>query len=168
MESSNHKDYLLSFASDVRRIRREYGFSCEELAERAGIHPNTVAVAERAERDLNTITQTRIFAALGCREVRLSNRYLDLSFSEEFCARSDLLALDEPFIIRCIGETVRKKRQSSGLTLQEVSNLTCLHINSLWNCENGLVIPKEYTLVRLYNALGIQSVEAESSGLNCS
>jgi len=160
------KNYLSSFAGDIRRIRKFYGFSREELAERAGIHPNTVAVAERGERDLNTITQTRLFAALGCREVRLCDGCLDLSFAEQFCCRADILALDEPYIIRCIGEMVRRKRLALDLTLEDLASLTGLHLNSLWNCENGLVIPKGNTLVRLYQALGIRGVEAECGGLN--
>ncbi len=159
-------EYLASLAGDVRRIRKLYGFSREELAERAGLHPNTVAVAERGERDLNTISQTRLFAALGCREIRLCDGCLDISFSEECCIRGDLLALDEPFIIRCIGETVRRRRIALDLSLEELSSLTGLHLNSLWNCEKGLVIPKGNTLVRLYLALGTQWVEAESRGLN--
>ncbi len=166
MENVFLNEYLSSFGSDIRRIRRYQGISLEGLAERAGVHPNTIAVAERAERDLNIISQTRIFAALGCKEVRICEGYLDLSFSEECSTRGDLLGLDVSFIIRCIGENVRMKRIELGLTLEELSSITGIHLNSLWNCENGLVVPKGHTLVRLYQALGINCVKAESRGLN--
>ncbi len=157
-------DYLLSFAEEIRKARRYAGYSREKLAEQAGVHPNTIALAERAERDLNIISQTRILAALGCRKVSLCDGCLDLTFSEEWCERDDLLALNDSFIISCIGETLRRKRNALGMTLEDLSSKTHLHINSLWNSENGLVIPKGNTLFKLYDALGIINVQVDTGG----
>lgn len=159
-------DYLLSFAEELRSARKGLCLSRDELAEMAGLHPNTIAVAERGNRDLNTITQTRIFAALGCREIGLNDGCLYLLTGNEPSPREDLLHLNDPFIIRCIGDTIRQKRAELGLTLEEMSVMTGMHVNSLWNCEHGLVIPQGNTLVRIYQSLGITTLGACSRGLD--
>lgn len=159
-------DYLLSIAEELRTARKNLDLSREKLAEMTGLHPNTIAIAERGERDLNTITQTRIFAALGVREVRLSDGCLDLTFGEKPLIRQDLLELSSPFVIRCIGEFIRHRRIELELTLEEMSVLSGLHMNSLWNCENGLVIPQGNTLVRIYQSLEISHLGACSRGLD--
>ena len=167
MLCSKKFDYLQSFARQIQRARKERGLSREELAEKAAVHPNTIGVAERAERDLNVLTQTRILAVLGCGEMRI---YDDVYFA---CTgdgvpsptRTDILAMRDAQIIRDIGKAIRDRRLVMDLRLEDVAQMAGLHINSVWNCERGLVVPDGNTVFRLYRVLGVSRLVAGERGL---
>jgi transcriptional regulator with XRE-family HTH domain len=52
------------FASNVRRLRLERGYSQEELAERAGVHRTYVGMLERSEKNVTIYNIERIADAL--------------------------------------------------------------------------------------------------------
>ena len=55
----------MAFGRRVRQLRRERGFSQEELAHRAGLHYTYVGGIERGERNPALVNIGRIAAALG-------------------------------------------------------------------------------------------------------
>ena len=57
-------DAQVLFAANMRRIRKEKQLTQEQVAERAGLHPNYVSSVERGERNLSIANIERIAAAL--------------------------------------------------------------------------------------------------------
>jgi transcriptional regulator with XRE-family HTH domain len=57
-------DPLETFASNLRRHRKERGLSQEELAHRAGLHMTDVGRIERAQRDPGVRTVAKLAAGL--------------------------------------------------------------------------------------------------------
>lgn len=57
-------DAQVLFAVNMRRIRKEKRLTQEQLAERAGLHPNYVSSVERGERNLSIANIERIACAL--------------------------------------------------------------------------------------------------------
>lgn len=160
-------EYLHSLAVQIRHARSAYRFSQEELADRAAVHLNTVGIAERAERDLNVLTQTRILAVLGCEEIQLRGDAYRVRFGAEpsSAMRKDIMALQDAYIVRNIGASIRERRIALRLSLGDVARKTGLHRNSVWNCEQGLVIPDGNTVFRLYRALGVSRLVAGDWGI---
>lgn len=52
------------FAVNVKRRRRELGFSQEELAERAGVHRTYIGMLERCEKNVTIYNIERLACAL--------------------------------------------------------------------------------------------------------
>lgn len=170
MHDSATSEYLQGLALQIKYARREHRLSQEELAERAVVHPNTIGVAERAERDLNILTQTRILAALGCQDIHIQGDTYSIRFGEMFpsSVRMDIMALKDAQIIQSIGQSIRIRRIELGYTLEDVAMLSGLHLNSVWNCEQGLVIPDGSTIFRLYRALKVSRLVAGGWGIHLS
>ena len=61
---------LTKFGNNVRALRKERGFSQEELAHRAGLHRTYVGMIERAEKNISLMNIERIATAL---EVQISD-----------------------------------------------------------------------------------------------
>jgi len=57
-------DIVKLFAANVVRLRKELGFSQEELAERSGLHRTYIGSIERAERNISIKNLARIAKAL--------------------------------------------------------------------------------------------------------
>lgn len=58
-------------ALNVRRERKERGFSQEELADLCGLHRTYIGAIERGERNLTVNTLAKIANALNCEVVKL-------------------------------------------------------------------------------------------------
>lgn len=56
---------VVTFAENVRRLRRESGMSQEELADRAGLHRTYIGMLERAEKNVTIYNIERLSKALG-------------------------------------------------------------------------------------------------------
>jgi len=167
MRDSDILEYLQSFAEQIKHARAAFRLSREDLAERAEVHPNTIGIAERAERDLNVLTQTRILAVLGCQEMRLRGNVYEARFGAEplRVERSDIMALKDAVIVRDIGASMRARRLELGLSLEDVARASGIHRNSVWNCERGLVVPDGNTVFRLYRALAVSKLVAGGWGI---
>lgn len=61
---------LVSFGKKVRQIRKDKGFSQEELAHRAELHRTYIGMIERAEKNITLINIEKIANAL---EVSIKN-----------------------------------------------------------------------------------------------
>lgn len=55
---------VVTFAKNVRRLRRESGMSQEELADRAGLHRTYIGMLERAEKNVTIYNIEKIGLAL--------------------------------------------------------------------------------------------------------
>jgi transcriptional regulator with XRE-family HTH domain len=167
MITASNESLLRTMGEDFRRARKERGFSREILAELAGVHVNTVAAAERGEKDLNSLTETKLFAVLGCDGIAVEpdGFRIRLSAAPAAYPRGDILAVPDPRVVRFMADAVRSRRQGLGLSLGELADLAGLHRNSVWNFERGLVSPGGLTLYKIYRTLGIGFVSASPAGV---
>ena len=55
---------LIQFGNKVREIRKEKGFSQEELAHRANLHRTYIGMIERAEKNITLLNIEKIANAL--------------------------------------------------------------------------------------------------------
>ncbi len=144
----------------MRRARLARGWSREALAERAGLHCNTVGIAERGDRDLSSISETRILLALGCERLCITRE----GFAPVLCANPDdarilsIRALPDAVVARYIGTAIRKRRVALGLSLDDVAARATLHRNTLWNIERGFVLASSLSLYRIYLVLGTSAL----------
>jgi len=60
----SNSDILKKFGERVRELRREKGFSQEELADRANLHRTYIGMIERAEKNITLINIEKIASAL--------------------------------------------------------------------------------------------------------
>lgn len=163
-----YERYLRHFADDLRSERLQRGLSREQLAERAGVHPNTIGVFERGERDISILSQIRILSALGCTDMLIEDDRYVLHFGgeKERAERTDLLAMPDSSLIRCIGEAIRTRRRQLGFRLEDLADMSDLHLNTVWNCERGLVVPDGYTIYRIYRSLGVSRLTTRKNYLS--
>ena len=158
--------FLEASGEEFRRVRIERGLSRETLAERAGVHPNTIGVAERGDRDLAAITQTRFLLALGCERLALSTEGVIAVLGDERAGLEHFRTLRDPAFARLIGVAIRTRRLSFGLSLDEVALEAGLHRNTLWNIERGLVLAGGLNLYRIYLSLGVRALVPSGEGLS--
>jgi transcriptional regulator with XRE-family HTH domain len=59
----------------LRRLREDRGLSQEAVARASGVHPNTVGLIERGERDPGWNRLVKIAAALGVTMTELARAY---------------------------------------------------------------------------------------------
>lgn len=156
MPRFDDRAFLMGCGAEFRRARLARSLSREALAEFACVHPNTVGVAERGDRDLSGINVTRILLALGCERLVVEPQgfILALGASPSDAAFESLKALPDPVIARHIGTAIRGRRTVLGLSLDEASAAASLHRNTLWNIERGFVLAGSLSLYRVYLALG--------------
>ncbi|MGB2300245.1 MAG: helix-turn-helix domain-containing protein [Flavobacteriaceae bacterium] len=55
---------LVQFGKRVRKLRKEKGFSQEELAHRAGLHRTYIGMIERAEKNITLVNIEKIAESL--------------------------------------------------------------------------------------------------------
>jgi transcriptional regulator with XRE-family HTH domain len=68
-------------------------------------------------------------------------------------------------MVGIMGERVRERRLSLGLSQAELAAATGLHVNTVWGFERGIVIPSSSSLWLLYRGLGIRAVVGSAEGL---
>ena len=67
---NSKQNILIEFGDKVRELRKEKGYSQEELAYRAGLHRTYIGMIERAEKNITLINIKKIANAL---EVKINN-----------------------------------------------------------------------------------------------
>jgi len=67
------QEILIQFGNKVREIRKEKGFSQEELAHRANLHRTYIGMIERAEKNITLLNIEKIANALGVNIKELIN-----------------------------------------------------------------------------------------------
>lgn len=66
-----NKDILIKFGKGVRKLRKEKGFSQEELAHKAQLHRTYIGMIERAEKNITLINIEKIANALETKIAKL-------------------------------------------------------------------------------------------------
>ena len=66
-----NKDILIRFGKRVRMLRKEKGFSQEELAHKAQLHRTYIGMIERAEKNITLINIEKIANALETKITKL-------------------------------------------------------------------------------------------------
>ena len=64
---------LIKFGNKVREIRKQNGFSQEELAYKADLHRTYIGMIERAEKNITLLNISKIAKALECKISDLFN-----------------------------------------------------------------------------------------------
>ncbi len=154
----DREGYLKAVGADMKRARLERGLSREELADLAGVHPNTIGGVERGDHDVNSGTKCWILAALGARSVIMETDadFVELEDDESQYPRADVQAMADSEIVRIIGNAIRNRREGIGMSLDELARRSGVHRNTLWNIERGLVSCSGSSLHCIYIALGVR------------
>jgi len=166
-ESEKFREFSADLGGEFRRIRREQRLSLEALAERAGLHRNTISSLERGQSDISLVSNARLMAALSC----ISFRVGDTSFAYEAAEPGgspecrSLLRLSGSAIVFMTGRTIHEERIRLGVTLEELAEQAGIHRNTLWNIEKGLVNPSLFCLFQIHRHLNITRMAGTSSGL---
>jgi len=154
-------DYLHTVATIISKRRKVCKLSREELAYYASLHTNTISSIERGDRDITIVSLIHIFAALGCTGVHIANDHYMADFTAETAfpvQRQDILTIKDPELVRRIGLAVKEKRKKEGMKQEDLATSAGLHLNTVWNCEQGLVAPSGYTMYRMYKSLKVQTI----------
>jgi len=159
--------YLDTLADELKTRRKFCGFSREEVAFYAALHPNTISVIERAERDVSILSLIKVVSALGCCGLKIDQGQYHIIFADSFVEipRQDLLSIRDSELIRRIGETVRARRESLSMTLEDIADVPGLHLNTVWNSERGLVVADGYSMYRIYQSLNVSELLEENGTL---
>ncbi len=157
---------LLLNGREIRRVREKRGYSREKMAELCGLHVNTIGGIERGERDVSSLSQTWIFAALGCRAIRVHPHYDQILLEDvpDYICR-DVLVMKQPSIVAMVGDFIRENRLYRNMDLSVTAEKAGIHTNTLWNIEKGLVIATGANLHHIYLALGIEEINASPRGM---
>ena len=68
----SNSEILIQFGKRVRQLRKEKGFSQEELAHRADLHRTYIGMIERAEKNITLVNIEKIANAL---ETKIENLF---------------------------------------------------------------------------------------------
>lgn len=166
-ERFDEKAYLKATGEEFQRARLARGLSRESLAERSGVHVNTIGALERGEHDVNSTTKCWILAALGCRSLVMEDHVDRIILHEDPAAfpRSDIQTMPDSNVVHIIGQAIRDRRESMSATLETVALRAGVHENTLWNIERGLVSATGIHLHRIYRALGVNLVTPDPEGI---
>lgn len=74
------QEILIKFGERVREIRKEKGFSQEELAHKADLHRTYIGMIERAEKNITLVNIEKIANALN---VSINNLFNDTNNTEK-------------------------------------------------------------------------------------
>lgn len=158
---------LRNSGAQLAELRRSAGLSQAELAERAGIHTNTVSNIERAIGDPSVLAMSLIQVHLGSSGVLVeSDGFITLppGCSDPDCT-FPASALAPSRMMNVMGDCLRSRRRGLGLTLEELASETGLHLNTIWNFERGLVVPSVTTVWSLYRRLGVRLVARKGNSI---
>ena len=166
-ERFDEKAYLKATGAEFQQARLSRGMSRESLAERSGVHLNTISALERGAHDVNSTTKCWILAALGCKSLVMENLVDRIVLHDDPAAypRSDIQSMPDSAVVRIIGQAIRERRETLDATLEDIATLADVHVNTLWNIERGLVSATGIHLHRIYRALGICVVTPEPDGI---
>jgi len=164
---STCREYLEVMGEEIHRIRKLQGISIEKLSDLTGLHPNTIAGAEHGKTDISLVTNARIMAALGCTRFRVGECAFSFEIRElnDFTALRKVLDLPASLIVHMTGKTITGGRKKGSLSLEELSDLSGIHRNTLWNIEKGLVNPSLFHLYKIHRSLSFRWMEATHEGL---
>src|SRR5574344_2780424 len=164
----DRQTYLKELAHELKERRKFCGFSREEVADYSSLHPNTISVIERAERDVSILSLIKIVSALGCCGLDIEQKQYHIHFTDSRVEipRKDLLSIRDSEFIRRIGETIRARRETLGITLEEMATLSGLHINTIWNSDHGLVVADGFNMYCIYKSLNVSELVEKDGTLS--
>jgi transcriptional regulator with XRE-family HTH domain len=166
--SSELKEIIRASGASIASIRKAEGYSQAQLADLAGVHQNTIANIERGVVDPSVLALNFIYLKLRCQGIEISDEgfspILSPSGSRELPFPK--LALTSPgAMILAMGRSVSAWRQARDMSLKDLAGEAGVHVNTLWNFENGLVVPSTSTIYSVYRALDVSRVMGSEGGI---
>ena len=160
-------EYANDLGKEIKRVRREHRITIEKLAETANLHQNTISSLERGRADIRLISNARIMAVLGCESFEIGEtafKYNSIEI-EEYPDFKKILNLSGSTIVYMTGQMIKNERKKQEITLEELSDLTGIHRNTIWNIEKGLINPSLYNLFKIHLNLRIKRMKGSTTGL---
>jgi len=160
--------YCCDLGKEISRIRKTQGISIEKLSEITKLHSNTISCVERGLNDIKLVTNARIMAALGCSSFCIEETTFGYIINDniQYTEYNNILKLSGNIIVSMTGNTIREERIKKKLKINELSILTGLHSNTIWNIENGLVEPTLFNLFKIHKALKLVKLSTSINGLH--
>jgi transcriptional regulator with XRE-family HTH domain len=151
---------LKTVGGEIAALRRSQGMSQADLAELSGLHYNSLGRIERGECDPSIVLLSYLYFQLDSASVAI-DRYGVVPVHEDGCdiaGLPEIAGMRPPEMIRRLGAAIRIRRKAMDQTLQDTAGLSGVHLNSLWNLENGLVCPTLLTYYHILRALDVSRV----------
>jgi len=134
------------------------------LAERSGIHRNSISAIENHKHDASSITCAMLCFALNIQQVELQKngaiRLIPAPMQRE---QRELAKIPQhAYIMERIGNAICCKREAGGLSQEELAVSAGIHKNTLWSIERGLTVPINSHLFSIYYSLGVTLLKADN------
>lgn len=151
----------------IRSRRKKLRLSQEALAELTNLHAHCVGKVERSESIPNIWVLSSLLITLGAQGVGVGPQGWEPLFE---CAgerdfRSFFQSLRPAQVMADIAGAVHQRRQTQGLSLQEVALTSQVHRNTLWALENSLAVCCSAKLHHIYQALGVRHISLDHQGI---
>ncbi len=161
--SLNRAQFLESFSKTLQTCRSFHNFSITDLALRSGIHRNSISSIENQNHDASSITCARLCFALNVQKIEISKDSA-ITLHPKPLADSRQEPASIPYnahIMERAGKAICARRESCGLSQEELAVSAGIHKNTLWAIERGLTVPSNYNLFSIYYSLGVRLLEAD-------
>ena len=152
---------LCSLGSQVAVLRRDCGISRSRLAELAECHPNSLASFERGTSDPSAALFSRIVSLLDCGVVGIGDSRIVLERCPGSPTPGILREMSQRRMAAVMGKAIRSRREHLGLSLEELSDASGLHRNTISQLELSDTLPSTATLFRLFKGLRISRVSMD-------
>lgn len=154
-------DVLLdNLGETIKKIRKAKGLSQRELAKLAKVSDATISKLENGTGNITIENIKKIVSALGFSFEEI----LKIAKGEKVFAEN-ILVLDQSFLQKYhetaekdekkIGKVIKKYREMKEISLEELSRITDLPVDLLFNIELGFSEIRFSVLKKIANALGI-------------
>ncbi|GAB4363658.1 MAG: hypothetical protein Kow009_00210 [Spirochaetales bacterium] len=146
-----------SMAEEVNRVRKEKGLSVERLAQKVGMHRNTLFRILNGQVDPRITEMNRLYMSLEAQGVSLEQgrfRFLCIG-------GTPVQAMDIPpseYMLQEMGRVIQERRIALRASQETLAEWADLHRNTIGKIERGEMDMSLSTLFRIYTVLGITKV----------
>ncbi|GAB1432137.1 hypothetical protein MASR2M29_07620 [Spirochaetota bacterium] len=162
--SLDREFFLDSLAKSLQSCRSFHNYSITDLAERSGIHCNSISAIENRNHDASSITCAMLCFALNVQQIELQKtgaiRLIPVPIQRE--QQKSTKIPQHAYIIERVGKAISHKREVCGLSQEKLAVSTGLHKNTIWSIERGLTVPINSNLFSIFYSLGVTLLKVDN------